>query len=82
MELLSDYDCKIQYHPSKANVVADALSRKSLGSLSHISAESRPVVRQFFELINEGLQLELSGTGALVAQMRVAPVFLEQVAQK
>ena len=32
--------------------------------------------------MNEGLQLELSGTGALVAQMRVAPVFLEQVAQK
>nr|GEV33756.1 putative reverse transcriptase domain-containing protein [Tanacetum cinerariifolium] len=27
-ELLSDYDCEIRYHPRKANVVADALSRK------------------------------------------------------
>ncbi|GJY83939.1 putative reverse transcriptase domain-containing protein [Tanacetum coccineum] len=28
LELLSDYDCGIRYHPMKANVVADALSRK------------------------------------------------------
>nr|GEX51287.1 putative reverse transcriptase domain-containing protein [Tanacetum cinerariifolium] len=28
VELLSDYDCEILYHPGKANVVADALSKK------------------------------------------------------
>ncbi|GJU52861.1 putative reverse transcriptase domain-containing protein [Tanacetum coccineum] len=28
IELLSDYDCEIRYHPEKANVVADSLSRK------------------------------------------------------
>ncbi|GKC68044.1 putative reverse transcriptase domain-containing protein [Tanacetum coccineum] len=28
LELLNDYDCEIRYHPRKANVMADALSRK------------------------------------------------------
>ncbi|PWA76257.1 reverse transcriptase domain-containing protein [Artemisia annua] len=28
IELLSDYDCKIRYHPGNANVIVDALSRK------------------------------------------------------
>nr|GEV52940.1 putative reverse transcriptase domain-containing protein [Tanacetum cinerariifolium] len=28
LKLLSDYDCEIQYHPGKTNVVADAMSRK------------------------------------------------------
>ena len=39
LELLKDYDCDILYHLGKANVVADALSRKSSGSLAQISIE-------------------------------------------
>ena len=55
MELLKDYDCSILYHPGKANVVADALSRKSVGSLAHISIERRPIIKELHELIDQEL---------------------------
>ena len=38
MELVKDYDCVIDYHPGKANVVADALSRKSIQTLRALNA--------------------------------------------
>ena len=34
LELFKDYDCIIDYHPGKANVVVDALSRKTIYVLS------------------------------------------------
>ena len=38
MELIKDYDCVIDYHLEKANVVADALSRKSVQTLRALNA--------------------------------------------
>ena len=38
MELITDYDCVIDYHPGKANVVADALSRKTMQTLGTLNA--------------------------------------------
>ena len=38
MELINDYDCVIDYHPGKANVVADALSRKTMQTLRTLNA--------------------------------------------
>ena len=38
MEFPEDYDFTLHYHPGKANVVADALSRKSRGALASIAS--------------------------------------------
>ena len=46
MELIKDYDCVIDYHPKKANVVGDALSRKSVQTLRALNAH--------FSLSNDG----------------------------
>ena len=48
MELLKDYDMTLLYHPGKANVVADALSRKagSIGSLAHMQVSRHPLDRE------------------------------------
>ena len=57
MELSKDYDCSIPYHPSKANVIADTLSRKLAGSFAHISIKRRPIIKELHKLIDQGLQL-------------------------
>ena len=38
MEYLEDYDFTLHYHPGKANVVVDALSRKSWGVLASVAS--------------------------------------------
>ena len=78
MELLKDYDCSILYHPGKANVVADTLSRKLERSLAHISSERRPIIKELHKLIDQGLQWKVTKK-CLLAQIRVRLVYLDRV---
>ena len=75
MEFLEDYDFTLHYHPGKANVVADALSRKSRGALASITSQEwrmLDTVGQFVLQCNEQAQ----GTfGSLV----VTPSLLSRV---
>ena len=79
LELLKDYDCDTLYHPGKANVVADALSRKSSGSLAHISVEKIPLIQELHELVDQGLMIKISRSGGLLAQFKVRLVLRDRI---
>jgi hypothetical protein len=44
LELIKDYDLEVHYHPGKANVVADALSRKARCSCSSVEASNETLL--------------------------------------
>ena len=68
IELINDYECTIEYHPGKANVVTDAPSRRPMSSLSHLRAVHLP---RLMELRSLGVGLELTYLGVLLATFHV-----------
>nr|GFC84573.1 hypothetical protein [Tanacetum cinerariifolium] len=68
LELLKDYDTNIQYHPGKANVVADALSRKS-SMIAGIKVEEE-IIRDLERL---DIELYVRGQHGYWASLRVEP---------
>ena len=81
LELLKDYDCTILYHLGKANVVADALSKKYMGSLAHIVIQKRHMVREVGNYLNEGVVLNVTDTGTMLAHVQVRSSLVEKVKQ-
>ena len=54
MEFLQDYDCTESYHPGKANIVADALSRKV--KLARLMVKELDILQSIKEWKPEGIQ--------------------------
>ena len=76
IELIKDYECTIEYHPKKTNVVFDALNRKSTGSISHLKVVYLP---RRVELRSLSMRLELIDTRALLATFHVRPILINRI---
>ncbi|KAI3821409.1 hypothetical protein L1987_08976 [Smallanthus sonchifolius] len=61
LELLKDYDCEIMYHPRKANVVADALSRKDVPAPIRVKACQMVVTSDVMREIEKAQEEALKG---------------------
>ena len=79
MELLKDYDCTIICHSSKANVVANGLSRKSMESLAHIASARRLLVEEIHKLKYGGVHFELGSPRLLLAHVQAQYALIEQI---
>jgi hypothetical protein len=68
LELIKDYDLDIQYHPGKANLVADALSRKGQANMALVFQLPGGLMKEFEKLNlgmaahTEGVTLEVEST--------------------
>ncbi|KAD4385839.1 hypothetical protein E3N88_26008 [Mikania micrantha] len=74
VELLNDYDCEIRYHPGKANVVADALSRKSHAQIHsvrvHTNLHNDVHTAQQHSLAQDSLKHEMSCGAELLLETK------------
>ena len=84
MELLKDYDITIYYHLGKANVVADALSKRegSMGSLDYLKVSRHPLAREVQILANDFMRLEVLEKGGFLACVEARSSFLDKVKGK
>ena len=73
LELIKDYDMKVHYHPGKANVVADALSRKVHCNCLSVEAYSDTLCEELSKL-----QLEIVVQGKLNT-ISLEPTLLDKI---
>ena len=76
MELIKDYDLEILYHPSKANVVVDALSRKRNYCMVTMLTSQNLLLDELrkldIEVITEAVEVQL-------ASLKLQPTLLDRI---
>ncbi|KAA0040402.1 pol protein [Cucumis melo var. makuwa] len=75
LELVKDYDCEILYHPGKANVVADSLSRKVSHSAALITRQA-PLHR---DLERAEIAVSVGAVTIQLAQLMVQPTLRQRI---
>ena len=79
MKLLKDYDYRIKYHLGRANVVADALSRKT-------QPESEALInlglkKEVIALRGMNVEMHCKNEGGFLATLRIRPSWVDQVVE-
>ena len=76
LEFIKDYNCTIEYHQEKANVLADAMSKRPESSLSHMRSGYLSLLVDLRPL---GVILEVEDSGASLATFHVRPLLVDQI---
>jgi len=77
LELLNDYDYSINYHPGKANVVADALSRKeATGGVAAMFTTQKELL---WDMDRVGIELAIEGVQSFLGKLSLEPTLLEHI---
>jgi hypothetical protein len=77
LELLNDYDCSINYHPGKANVVPDALSRKTIvGRVAIMFTTQKELL---LDMDRAGIELAVEEVQSYLGKLTLEPTLLEQI---
>ena len=78
MEFLKDYDFELLYHPGKANVVADALSRKIVPT-AHLIIKEVELLEKFRDM---KLEVELGSESIRCSTLTISSDFLSSVRER
>ena len=78
MEFLKDYDFELLYHLGKANMVADALSRKTV-HIAHLMIKEVELLEQFRDM---KLQVELGSEFIRCSTLTISNDFLSSVRER
>ena len=77
MEFLEDYDFTLYYHPGKANVVANVLSRKSRGVLASIASQEWRMLETVGQFGLQYNKQDQGTLGSLVATPSLLSIMIE-----
>ena len=59
--------------------MADALSRKSMGSLAHVAEQKKKMVKELCKLFSKGLSLEMPETQPMIAQFQIRSKLIDEI---
>ena len=76
VKLIKDYDYTIEYHPEKANIVANVLSRKPTVSLASIKVVQLPLLLEFKEL---NAELTIDDSKAVLVNFGARTLLLHEI---